>query len=74
MAEHVLYGGNLLLQVLTNIINSLYSIGSIPDFLKAGVLTAVYKRKGLSTDAKNHRGITILQVITKILETVIKNR
>ena len=71
VAEHVLCGGDLLLQVLTNIMNSLFSIGSIQDSLKAGVLTPVYKRKGLSTDAKTYRGITILPVITKILETVI---
>ena len=62
------------LQVLTDIMNSLFSIDSTPDSLKAGVLTPVYKRKGLSTDAKNYMRITILPVITKILETVIKNQ
>ena len=35
VAEHVLYGGDLLIQVLTNIINSFLFIGSIPDSLKA---------------------------------------
>ena len=74
MAEHIVCGGDLLLQVLTDIMNCLFSIGSIPDSLKAGVLTPVYKRKGVGTDAKNYRGITILPVITKILETVIKNQ
>ena len=74
VAEHILFGGDLLLQVLTEIVNSVFSIGSISDSLKAGVLTPVYKRKGLSTDAKNYRGITILPVITKFLETVIKNQ
>ena len=74
VAEHILYRGDLLLQGLTDIMNSLFSIGSIPDSLKAGVLTPVYNRKGLSTDAKNYRGITILPKITNILETVIKNQ
>ena len=37
VAQHVLYGGDLLLQILTNIMNSLFSIGSIQDSLKAGV-------------------------------------
>ena len=35
-------------------------------------MTPVYKKKGSATDVKNYRGITILPVITKILETVLR--
>ena len=45
LAEHVLYDGDLLLQVLTDIINSLFSIGSIPDSLKAGIQTRSIREK-----------------------------
>ena len=41
--------------------------------MKTGVLTPVFKKKGLHTDAKNYRGITILPTVTKILEAVLKD-
>ena len=74
VAEHILYGGDHLLQELTTIINSLFAVGEIPDTLKLGILTPVYKRKGLNTEAKNYRGITILPVITKSLEAVLRSK
>ena len=74
VAEHILYGGDYLLHELTTIINSLFAAGEIPDTLKLGILTPVYKRKGLNTEAKNYRGITILPVITKVLEAVLRSK
>ena len=74
VAEHILYGGKVLLEFLTRIINQLFTFGKIPESLKLGVLTPVYKRKGLNTEAKNYRGITILPVITKILEAVLRKK
>ena len=50
------------------------TVSQIPESLKLGVLTPVYKRKGLNTEAKNYRGITILPVITKILEAVLRKK
>ena len=41
---------------------------------RLGILTPVYKRKGLNTEAKNYRGITILPVITKVLEAVLRSK
>ena len=74
VAEHILYGGEVLLEFLTTIINQLFTFGKIPESLKRGVLTPVYKRKGLNTEAKNYRGITILPVITRILEAVLRKK
>ena len=59
---------------LTRIINQLFTFGKIPESLKLGVLTPVYKRTGLNTEAKNYRGITILPVITKNLEAVLRRK
>ncbi|XP_053383682.1 uncharacterized protein LOC128549923 [Mercenaria mercenaria] len=39
-----------------------------------GILTPDFKNKGEKSEATNFRGITVLPVIEKILETVIKNR
>ena len=74
VAEHILYGGDQLLHMLTRVVNRLFTAGMIPDSLKLGILTPVYKRKGLNTEAKNYRGITILPVITKILEAVLRSK
>ena len=41
---------------------------------KLGVLTPVFKRKGSNLDAKNYRGITITPTISKILESVLRER
>ena len=52
----------------------MFQFGKVTEALKVGALTPVYKRKGLCTDAKNYRGITVLPVITKILETVLRDQ
>ena len=73
-AEHFIHGGEALLRVLTGIVNALYEHGKLTESLKVGVVTPVFKRKGLATEAKNYRGITILPTITKILETVLRQK
>ena len=52
----------------------MFQFGKVTEALKVGALTPVYKRKGSCTDAKNYRGITVLPVITKILETVLRDQ
>jgi hypothetical protein len=42
--------------------------------LKAGLLTPIFKNKGLKTQATNNRGIAVLPVISKIIEAIIKVR
>ncbi|MEW8548514.1 MAG: reverse transcriptase domain-containing protein, partial [Candidatus Thiodiazotropha sp.] len=73
-AEHFLHGGEAVLGVVTNIVNWLYKFGQLTDSMKIGVLTPVFKKKGLSTEAKNYRGITILPTITKILEAILRKK
>ena len=71
---HFLYGGEALLEKVTGIINSVFRFGRVTQALSIGTLTPVFKNKGLSTDAKNYRGITILPTITKIIETLLRDR
>ena len=73
-AEHLLHGGEELLQYLTLLVNCIFDQGKITDALKIGVLTPVFKNKGSNKDAKNYRGITILPIITKIVEILLRNR
>ena len=74
MAEHVIFGGNMLIYIITSIFNRFAYDRSIPNCLKEGLLTPVFKKKGLKTDAKNYRGITVLPVFEKIFELLLKER
>ena len=56
------------------LINNIFDTGEIPDILKTGLLTPVYKKKGEKTHSVNYRGITVLPVVCKIIETIIRNR
>ena len=71
--EHTLFGGEELLQYVTLLVNCIFDQGKITDGLKVGVLTPAFKNKGSNKDAKNYRGISILPIITKIVETLLRN-
>ena len=72
--QHFLYGGEGLVETTTDIINGLFKFGRLSDALKVSVLTPVYKKKGSAVEAKNYRGITILPIITKVLEAVLQKK
>ena len=72
--EHFLHGGEDLLRAATAIVNQIFCFGRVTEALRIGTLTPVYKNKGSSTDAKNYRGITILPTITKIIESLLRDR
>ena len=46
----------------------------IPNIVKVGLLSPVFKNKGSITDVKNHRRITVLPVFCKIIESILKYR
>jgi hypothetical protein len=73
-AENIVYGGEQLIITLCEILNAVLHHQTIPDVLKAGTITPVFKKKGSKLDARNYRGITVLPVIAKILELVLRNR
>ena len=60
--------------VLSTLLNPMMEMGRVPDCMKLGVLTLVFKRKGSNLDVKNYRGITITPTIAKILESVLRER
>lgn len=73
-AENLMFGGQKSIEHLTSLINKSFQLAYIPDDLKIGSLTPIYKNKGAKNDAKNYRGITITPILSKILESVIKSR
>ena len=73
--EHIIYEGKEIKQQLPMLIGEIFELGGIPESLKMGLLTPIFKNKGTKQQAVNYRGITVLPVIdTIIIETIIKNR
>ena len=61
-------------KLLIALVRYIFIHESISESLKMGLLTPVFKNKGTRQQAINYRGITVLPVIGKIMETVIKCR
>ena len=49
---HIVYGGDKLKKLLLKLINLTFEHYSVPDLLKVGTLTPIYKNKGLMTESK----------------------
>ena len=60
---------------LTNILNAVVKMETIPDVLKRGVIVPVYKGGGkdpMRTDS--YRGITLTSMVSKVLEFLMLER
>ena len=73
-AEHLVYGANTIAPILTLLLNKMFEFGMVPESLKLGFLTPVFKRKGSNLDAKNYRGITVTPILSKVMEAVVRER
>ena len=72
--ENILYGEDELLYIIHKIIVAITREGHIPDLLKTGLLTPIFKNKGSKLHVINYRGITVTPVVCKIIESIMKNR
>lgn len=72
--EHFLNTSESFISFLTEIIKQVFKQQKIPDVLKHGFITPVYKKKGSSADACNYRGITVLPIICKLIEVILRER
>ena len=57
--EHLIYSGEELVDFLLLFVQRILTDSKIPDILKQGVITPVYKKKGNSNDPRNYRGIAV---------------
>lgn len=74
-AEHLKFGRQALLTWLLKILNSIIELEAIPDILKCGSITPIYKGGGKDPlDKNNYRGITVASVLAKVLEFLILER
>ena len=71
--EHLKHGGevlNIWIQQVCNV-----ELESVPDSLKLGIVTPIYKGGGKDPlDTNSYRGITLTPVLAKVLESLVLNR
>ncbi|XP_047481686.1 uncharacterized protein LOC125034089 [Penaeus chinensis] len=73
-AEVYKAGGPALMQKLTELFQSMWSEGKVPQQLKDATMVHIYKRKGNRQSCDNHRGISLLSIAGKIFARVLLNR
>ena len=74
-AEHLKYGGPILRDWILQICNAITELEHVPDFLKTGIITPLYKGGGKDPlDTHSYRGITLTSVLAKVLESLILTR
>jgi hypothetical protein len=72
--EHLFNADEVILDFLLHIYNTMLNNGEVPNVIKKGLLSPVIKKKGSKKLANYYRGITVLPVLNKILEAIIKLR
>ncbi|VDI59380.1 Hypothetical predicted protein [Mytilus galloprovincialis] len=70
--ENVLYAGQQFKLFLHKLINRMLQDRVLPDIIKTGLLSPVFKNKGDKNDAKYYRGITVLPILLKIIEFILR--
>jgi hypothetical protein len=72
-AEHLKFAGEGIIPEVTHLLNCLLRLRRIPDIMKIGVVTPIFKKKKDKSLPTNYRGITVTPVILKLIETVLRN-
>ena len=73
--EHLLYGGDCVVQILTLIYNGMLRLEYIPVNLRRGIQIPLFKGKGTCClDPNNYRGISLLTNLNKVYEVLIWGR
>lgn len=72
--HNFIYGGNELTSFIHIVICTIFKTRKVPDSVKTGILSPVFKNIGENINVKNYRGITVLPVACKIIDYMLKLR
>ncbi|XP_071959459.1 uncharacterized protein [Antedon mediterranea] len=70
--ELLKFGGDKLIQSLSQLFNRLLELQTIPDEWNKGIIIPVHK-KGPKNDLNNYRGITLNSCVSKVFTRIISN-
>ena len=70
--EHILYAGDDFTDYLLILVNIILQNKLIPEIIKLGLLSPIFKNKGNKNESKNYRGIVVLPILCKILEYIAR--
>ena len=73
MHEHFTYCTDEVVPYLVDIVSEIFSLRRVPDILKEGILTTVYKT-GDTSNPSNYRGISVTHILLKIIEHILNTR
>ena len=74
-AEHILYAGDSLSDILLILYNAVLRTEYVPLCFRTGVQVPLYKGKDTcALDSDNYRGITLLSVYNKVFEILVWHR
>lgn len=70
--EHLKYSGNIRVNILTNMINQVFTHGIVPDTIEIGTTTHVHKENGMSANNLDScRKNPVINTLSKIIEKLI---
>ena len=70
--ENICYAGDKFILFLMELINRVFYHNKIPDMLKMGLVSPIYKKKGEKNESRNYRSITVLPVLLKIIDFILR--
>ena len=71
MIEHFTKASPIVANILAKLFNTIIQKQQVPQALKHGVITPVFKKKNSPKNPDNYRRITITMVVNKILEKIL---
>ena len=74
LADVLPYAGATFVEALTNALNYIKAKLTIPDSWIDVIITTLFKNKGSRKYLKNHRGIFLTSIFSKVMEKLIKSR
>lgn len=73
--EHIAFGGQTLIYILSNLFTAMLKLSYAPDDLKKGVIITLFKGGNKrKDDPDNYRAITLSSVILKLFERILLTR
>ena len=64
--ENIIIAGEIFFDLLHRIINFIFENRLIPEFIRIGLLSPIFKNKGDKHQAKHYRGIVVLPIFIKM--------